>query len=64
MVLLGFPPPDQGLRGWLLTVENREDQAGVAQKMHAFITSLLTVTLCKLKELSGDKIVLVLRMAC
>jgi hypothetical protein len=58
VILLGFPPPDNDLRGWFLSIVDRNDPDKVQWKLHGFITSLLKVTLDRLQKLTGNEIVL------
>jgi len=46
--IAGYPPPDDSLRDWLIL--GREDQLSVRLRLHAFIHSLLTVTLKHLES--------------
>ena len=53
-MLTGYPPSDKALRKWLLSM-NRKDQKDVAKLLHGFLTSLLDVTLERLKAIEdGD----------
>jgi hypothetical protein len=50
----GFPPSDKALHKWLSDL-NTEDQRVVARLLHGFLSSLLDVTLQKLKAIdNGD----------
>ncbi|KAH9954174.1 hypothetical protein BC827DRAFT_1244139 [Russula dissimulans] len=50
----GFPisSPDNDLRGWFLSIVDRNDPDKVQWKLHGFITSLLKVTLDRLQKLT------------
>jgi len=52
----GYPPPDKGLRKWLLTL-NYHDQKEAAEWLRGFLYSLLRVTLEKLKLIEGSVVV-------
>jgi len=52
-LLTGYPPSDKALRKWLLGLGT--DQQNVAKLLHGFLTSLLDVTLQRLKAIEdGD----------
>jgi len=53
----GYPPPDESLRDWLLTLNNvNEPQRVVAKRLHGFMHSLLIVTLGRLEDIEGSVI--------
>jgi hypothetical protein len=53
-VLTGYPPSDKALRKWLLSL-NTMHQKDVAKLLHGFLSSLLDVTLERLKAIEdGD----------
>ena len=53
----GYPPPDENLRDWLLTLNNEnEPQRVVAKRLHGFMRSLLIVTLGRLEDIEGSVI--------
>ncbi|KAI0248410.1 hypothetical protein BJV78DRAFT_1236451 [Lactifluus subvellereus] len=54
----GFPPPDVALRGWLSSVRNPNEvneQVAVAQRLHGFVYSLLTVTFDYLVAIESER---------
>lgn len=53
----GYPPPDENLRYWLLTLNTvNKPQRVVAKILHGFIHSLLLVTLGRLEDIEGSAI--------
>ena len=53
-MLIGYPPPDEALRDWLLSLVVKE-QNDVAKQLHGFLSSPLNVTLQRLKAIeTGD----------
>jgi len=52
----GYPPPDKGLRRWLLLLD-LGDQKETAERLRGFLHSLLRVTLEKLKLIERSVIV-------
>ncbi|KAI0255536.1 hypothetical protein BJV78DRAFT_1176571 [Lactifluus subvellereus] len=51
----GFPPPDVALRGWLTSATDPNDQFAVAQRLHGFVYSLLTVTFNYLVVIESER---------
>ena len=49
----GFPPSDTALHKWLLDM-NMDNQRVVARLLHGFLSSLLDVTLQKLKDIDNS----------
>ena len=49
-MLIGYPPPDEVLHDWLLSLVVKE-QNDVAKQLHGFLSSLLDVTLQRLKAI-------------
>jgi hypothetical protein len=51
---IGFPPPDEELRNWLLSLQEN-NQGTVSEKLYRFIYALLDVTLRRLKKIQDDR---------